>query len=861
MAYGQPDAQSPPWAPAIGAPTPTPAATDAPFLAWLDRASRASPDTRPVEASTPILPPPPESPVPDVAFAPPESPVPDVAWGGPPLPWDAADIEIETPPAVKLGMPRISSAGPDPGPLDPYADPALIESDVDPALTGNQDPTTRKPINPYGPGYVDPDVDPALVGDQDPTIRKPLDPYANGDIIPGRTFGAPVGYAPTPADRSEQDRLVTPLDPYDPGAIDARRNAMADAYANADPEERLRMQAREQALQASQRQIMELDASERDRQALEEAVAIRKAARAKADAETADLAASAKAMADASPIESWWADRSTGAKIANVVAAVFGGLMSSKTGGRNSAIDTMMQVADADAAQKWKKLQARREMNADARRAAEEDFLGAERVRLASREQMRRTIEAKLAGLDPEGTQAIQLGEAIAASRAADAAALAAWRDKAETRASEDAKQALEVAKYQLEVDKANDASNLAWKKFQRAGQGGVKSDGLLGDKAVHTVGQWLALAGNPKLDIPAEWLTQEMTGKDFKTLLDIHNKGGNLGESGARAASVEQSTGIAKSAITINDPLTGDALGEIPDEKRRVDATEKLKATAQATQVIDSIIRLARESGGNLDIAKNPEWQKIVSNTAVLDQLNRAGFNMGALDAGAMVAMKQIRGGVNPNSFIYDATPGLLNLRRQLVTGTNLALKAGGITRPWTPPNASNPSRAPADPALRAVAAKEQDRQPFLSADPVGSLVDTADQLSPVPLAKIVPGGSTVAGAAKTAMRAVPGVGMLFGGSPAGLAGEAAGYVANKISPSDTEAKRASALDLLAAQIQAGGPEAEAAARGLAQIARSRSAGATGQKAAMTRLVRIIGEGGPGAAIAADALTNHEED
>ena len=821
MAYGQPP-PLPPWA----TPAPDPSALPAndlgadPFLAWLHGPAPAQP----------ILPPPPESPVPDVAFAPPESPVPDVAWGGPPLPWDAADIEIETPPAVKLGMPRISSAGPDPGPLDPYADPALIESDADPALAGSQDPTLRKPADPYAP------------------------PPGGEVIAPGRTLAGLVGAMPSPADIAEDRRLATPLDPYDPAAIDDRRNAMADAYANADPEERLRIQAREQALQASQRQIMELDASERDRQALEEAVAIRKAARAKADAETADLAASAKAMADASPIESWWADRSTGAKIANVVAAVFGGLMSSKTGGRNSAIDTMMQVADADAAQKWKKLQARREMNADARRAAEEDFLGAERVRLASREQMRRTIEAKLAGLDPEGTQAIQLGKAIAASRAADAAALRKWRDKA-------AKQALEVAKYQLEVDKANDASNLAWKKFQRAGQGGVKSDGLLGDKAVHTVGQWLALAGNPKLDIPAEWLTQEMTGKDFKTLLDIHNKGGNLGESGARAASVEQSTGIAKSAITINDPLTGDALGEIPDEKRRVDATEKLKATAQATQVIDSIIRLARESGGNLDIAKNPEWQKIVSNTAVLDQLNRAGFNMGALDAGAMVAMKQIRGGVNPNSFIYDATPGLLNLRRQLVTGTNLALKAGGITRPWTPPNASNPSRAPADPALRAVAAKEQDRQPFLSADPVGSLVDTADQLSPVPLAKIVPGGSTVAGAAKTAMRAVPGVGMLFGGSPAGLAGEAAGYVANKISPSDTEAKRASALDLLAAQIQAGGPEAEAAARGLAQIARSRSAGATGQKAAMTRLVRIIGEGGPGAAIAADALTNHEED
>ena len=61
--------------------------------------------------------------------------------------------------------------------------------------------------------------------------------------------------------------------------------------------------------------------------------------------------------------------------------------------------------------------------------------------------------------------------------------------------------------------------------------------------------------------------------------------------------------------------------------------------------------------------------------------------------------------------------------------------------------------------------------------------------------------------------------------------------------------------------RLSAARAEAEAAARGLAQIARSRSAGATGQKAAMTRLVRIIGEGGPGAAIAADALTNHEED
>ena len=63
MAYGQPP-PLPPWA----APAPDPSALPAndlgadPFLAWLHGAERAQP----------ILPPPPES------------PVPDVAWSGPP---------------------------------------------------------------------------------------------------------------------------------------------------------------------------------------------------------------------------------------------------------------------------------------------------------------------------------------------------------------------------------------------------------------------------------------------------------------------------------------------------------------------------------------------------------------------------------------------------------------------------------------------------------------------------------------------------------------------------------------------------------------------------------------------------------
>ena len=75
---------------------------------------------------------------------------------------------------------------------------------------------------------------------------------------------------------------------------------------------------------------------------------------------------------------------------------------------------------------------------------------------------------------------------------------LAGFGEKMQARNDAEAAQALEVAKYELDAAKAEDASKLAWARFKRAGQGSGKPSGVCGDKAVYTVAQWQVI--DPKL-------------------------------------------------------------------------------------------------------------------------------------------------------------------------------------------------------------------------------------------------------------------------------------------------------------------------------------------------------------------------
>ena len=490
----------------------------------------------------------------------------------------------------------------------------------------------------------------------------------------------------------------------------ARLNAM-------DPFERAAEMERRKRAQEVERQRLELDAMEKDNAERAANIKRREMATLRAQADMNDVRQRAAAMSDRSPFESWWSDRSTPQKFAGFIAAIASGL--GNLNGPNSALNMFVQTAEADAAQKWKKLETQRGLAQDALAAAGDDFKEREAIRLASLQQMQRGIEAQLAQLDPEGTAAMRLSEVqqgIAAriQQAQDAAAKEAF-DRADKMIARDQEQ----QKIDLDIRKQNEVERAARARERRAAMGARKPTGLFDDKAVYTVAQWLTATPELKSVLGNLPPGMQLSGKDVKDRLEIASKAGNVNESNVRGESVGAKSDREKLAFegetTLADPLTGAPLGRIFDPNRKKFLDETLPSIAQAQQTIDRISRIIDESGGNSDVLQGPEWQAITADGGELDNLVRVGEKMGTLDAGSAEMIKKMRGGVDLNSFIKDARPGLKRLRANLADKANLLIKNARIvdddgklvTVRWSVPNLSRPSRAPVDPDVDALSSR----------------------------------------------------------------------------------------------------------------------------------------------------------
>lgn len=371
--------------------------------AFLRSVTGAREDAPRAEFETPFLPPPDESPVPDVAFAPPESPVPDAAW----LPLGAGaqpgPARSSTPPAdavPSLGFPTPGDAA---GP-DPFAVP--VESD------GRLD----MPDDPSAPAFADADL--------------------NDDRI---NEGALEETGPDTAAGFNERVAGLTRDPV----------ALAEETARLE-----RMRASEIAVRTA-------EANEQRVRDIEDLAKRREMARAAAERDLADITERARNLADSSPFEAHWESRSAFGKLGGIVNAIFGGLMSPKTGGRNSGIDFMMKIAEDDANAKLVKIREQRGLAQDAMSAADDDFKTGMALKLAGYEQVLRLIDSKAANMDPQGTAAAAIAQArqdvlakMAAARAA--AGQLAFKNNEETlkRLQEDQKIRDEQAK--------NEAARLA---------------------------------------------------------------------------------------------------------------------------------------------------------------------------------------------------------------------------------------------------------------------------------------------------------------------------------------------------------------------------------------------------------------
>lgn len=453
----------------------------------------------------------------------------------------------------------------------------------------------------------------------------------------------------------------------DPLALQADATEAENAnYAAMTPEQQAMARSDRAYAAEHQRQTDYLAASEDQRQMLEANIATRQRARAKADADLAAIQQSAQAMADSSPFESWWSSRSTAGKVSGVLATIFAGI--NNPHGPNNALDAFTQEAEADAAQKWKKLEARRQINGDQSANLETDFRDREAIRQASFEQTARQIEAKAALMDPNGTQyQLAMDAASGVRTQAQQAAMAA--DKAN-----------------FERLKAEDESRQAWSKIQQddrridlqerkaAAGGTAKPVGLLGKGAVHTAKEWEAIIPGLKLDQfdPAQQLTVE----DVKGISEAQGKIAQTEVEGKRTANLGQQTAFEAKKFALDhaindlngplvqydkpveqggkpviDPLTGEPQMFVAPGG---DAAKAKVSAAIGTVQLLQAIKALRDQASAADV-KLP-WRDVKQQLSVLggqlDIITKSGTTGMSSDADA-VRLRAAVGSDNLTSFL----------------------------------------------------------------------------------------------------------------------------------------------------------------------------------------------------------------
>lgn len=123
----------------------------------------------------------------------------------------------------------------------------------------------------------------------------------------------------------------------------------------------------------------------------------------------ANLAAAAKmAQVDADSQKAgdhWWATRTTGQKVAAYISAAFGALLALKRGGKNEALDNILNQMKEDTAQQMELLKQRRGAIHDLYQQSGDLYQAKTTYQMGQLANVEQTVRSKMAELDPRGTQ------------------------------------------------------------------------------------------------------------------------------------------------------------------------------------------------------------------------------------------------------------------------------------------------------------------------------------------------------------------------------------------------------------------------------------------------------------------------
>ena len=486
----------------------------------------------------------------------------------------------------------------------------------------------------------------------------------------------------------------------DEQAATAKLDQRADEYDRLDPVAFADMQAKRQLKADAERATLELANAETDRQALEDDIKRREAARALAQRDLAEVTTTARDMADGSPFANWWADRSVPQQVTGIFATIFAGLDNPR--GPNSALEMFQGLANADADQKWKKLESRRGLAQDALGNADDDYKMRESIRLASMLQMQRAVEQQLARLDPEGSAAMKLSMVHrgVASQMAEAA------------------QALEELRFAradkiIKADQDQQRIDIEAARENRLGRGGAGGGGGLGGagSGLMPPAYYEALYGLP----PGGGPPIAMNAKDFDKWIATKGRIGQQALEVKREANIEQGTKLEINKLTVPAPWGGDLKQTdgstflARTETEGVDARKKLPAAYMITSMIDQILDIRRRVGGESATFNSDEYQQLKVLREQLLKVDKASLQGMSSDEDMKVIRNSL-GADSPASFRARAA-GLKLARQRVVSNLNTYLSKGlGYDgKPISIPNGYKGPKAKRDPDVDAFTARNR--------------------------------------------------------------------------------------------------------------------------------------------------------
>lgn len=480
------------------------------------------------------------------------------------------------------------------------------------------------------------------------------------------------------------DNSRAPVDPYT-GINSPDPNEASDAWvklAQENPDEYIKQSAHAQDIIDSKRlaetaRIAREDADREVANAQAHAQAIERAQQA-AQQLDADVAELGKQRIDP---DRWMHSRHSWQKVTAFVAAIAGGLAQSATGGRNTGLDIINKAIDDDVAAQAANLQnsrnvleTRRGLVADMYARTGDMYRAQETARIAMREQAIRALEIEMQQYDPKGTAARNLAQVR----------LQAIADTQKAK-QEYAKNKLDYETKEADLQLKQLDAKLKQQKLDKAGAGaGVKY------KPEYFSAQGLPPPPFPMSEKEYDKFLNRL--KDTKTLAaDPTGKSeAQKRKDEADAQKAEAEAAAAKSGYAIKNPETGHVITN-PDGSPvlEMDATKRnrvsgiIEAATNIRRLADRMKALKEKDGGAWKVLGSDEAQDLQNLASMLDFETFKAFDLGAPSEGDKALAEGVRGGVDPTSFVKNATAGFQAYADAVEKKANTALRNSGYTGP----------------------------------------------------------------------------------------------------------------------------------------------------------------------------------